>query len=186
MLEQALAPCTFFRKVRKMSRQYKGILKERKPWVNCTLAAVVAGLMCIQFVRGNFLTVLFGVVVILACFYKKEYIINEEGVDIQSSLFGKITHNLWAWEEITTLHTDHKRANPNTMLHIGKDITTRSFTMTPEDCQAAVELAREMNPAIYIENPTPEEEAQREQEILHRREVERAQKKAMKKARKNH
>lgn len=164
-----------------MSRQYKGILKERKQWVIYTLALVVVCITGIQLMRGNFMTAAFGAVVVLACFYKKEYIINEEGVDIQSTLFGKVRHNLWTWNEITTLHTDHKRAKPNTMLHIGKDIVTRSFTMAPSDCQAAISLAREMNPAIYIENPTPEEEAMREQEILHRREVERAQKKAKKK-----
>lgn len=164
-----------------MSRQYKGILKERKQWVNIALCLVALYIAYIQFMRGNLLYVMFALIVAVACFFKKEYIIDEDGVDIKFTLFGMVRHNLWPWEEITTLHTDHKRAKPDTMLHIGKDIVTRSFVLSPSDCQAAINLAREKNPSIYIENPTAEEQAMREAEILHRQEVERAQKRARKK-----
>ena len=112
----------------------------------------------------------------VACFFKKEHVISEEGVDIKYMLFGFTMHNYWKWDEITTLHTDYKKAKPNVMLHIGKDIVVRSFVMEKDDCQGAIALARRMNPGIYIENPTEEEQMKREEEILHRQKVLRAQK----------
>lgn len=160
--------------------KYRGVVPERKTWVKAGIAVLAAYMIYREAMSGQWIYVPVAVLVILACFFKKEHIVSEEGVDIAHSLFGIKMHNLWKWEEITTLHTDRKRARPNVMLHIGKDVVTRTFVMKPSDCQAAVELAARMNSRIYIENLTEEEQAKRDQEILHRQEVVRAQKAAKK------
>ena len=68
--------------------------------------------------------------------------------------------------------------------HIGKDVVTRTFTMKPSDCKGAMELARRMNPHIYIDDITETEQELREQQILHRQEVAKAQKAAAKRRKK--
>lgn len=156
--------------------EYKGILRERKSWVKALILILAAYMFYLEFRAGQMTYVIISALVILACFFKKEHVISEEGVDIKYLLFGMTMHNYWKWEEITTLHTDYKKAKPNVMLHIGKDISVRSFVMDKADCQGAIALARRMNPDIYIENPTEEEQERREQEILHRQKVLRAQK----------
>ena len=88
--------------------------------------------------------------VVLACFFSKEHLITREGVDIQYTLFGKVSHNLWRWEEVTAIHVDRKRSMPNVALHIGKDVAIRLFVFTPKDAQAVLDLAKERNPAIQL------------------------------------
>lgn len=160
--------------------RYKGILPQRKPWVKFVFALLVGYMMYLEIRRGQWIYVPLGILVLLACFVEKEHLITAEGVDIAHTLFGFGMHNLWRWDEITTLHTDYKRARPNVMLHIGKDVVTRSFTMKHGDCQGALALAARQNPNIYIEDLSEEERDLRDQEILHRQEVLRAQKAAKK------
>lgn len=164
--------------------KYKGIISERKPWVKLAFALLAAFMLYLELQRGQWIYVPVVLLVILACFFRKEHVISEEGVDIKSILFGFSRHNWWTWDEVTSLHTDYKKAQPNVMLHIGKDIVTRSFVMKPSDCQAVLKLAAEMNPNIYIEDLSDEERDLRDQEILHRQEVLRAQKAAARKKKK--
>lgn len=139
--------------------KYKGILSERKTWVKFAIALAAAYMLYLEAVRGQWIYVPVAVLVILACFFKKEHVISEDGVDIKYQLFSMTMHNYWKWDEITTLHTDYAKVKPNVMLHIGKDIAVRSFVMEPADCSAALRLAAEMNPHIYIEDMTEEERA---------------------------
>ena len=113
--------------------------------------AMVAGFMLYQEIRTEqYLYGLLAVIALLACFFEKSHVISEVGVDIVYTLFQFPIHNLWEWSEITTLHTDRRRARPHVMLHIGKDIVTRSFVLAPADCERVLVLAKEKNPAIYI------------------------------------
>lgn len=160
---------------------YKGITKERKPVITISIALVAAYMLYLEIRAEQWIYVPIAILVILACFFRKEQLISKEGVDIKYFLFNVPMHNYWRWEEITTLHTDRKKAAPNVMLHIGKDIVTRTFVMKPIDCEGALNLAAEMNPKIYIEDLSEKEQEKREQEILHRQEVARAQKVARKK-----
>lgn len=165
--------------------KYKGILKERELWVKVLILIAAVYLLYREFIAGQYIYIPLALLVILACFFEKEHIINEEGVDIKYILFKSIVkHNYWTWDEITTLHPDYKKARPNVMLHIGKDVVTRSFVMKPADCRGAIELARQMNPHIYIDDITETEQELREQELLHRQEVARAQKRAAKRKKK--
>ena len=88
--------------------------------------------------------------VILACFFSKEHLVSDEGVDIQYTLFGMVSHNLWRWDEITTIHVDRKRAMPDVALHIGRDVATRLFVFSARDADAVLALAKEKNPAIRL------------------------------------
>lgn len=162
--------------------KYRGILPERKNWVKAAIALAAAYMMYLEAMRGQWIYVPVALLVILACFFKKEHIISEEGVDIRYQLFRLPIRSRWTWDQVTTLHTDYRKASPNVMLHIGKDIAARAFVMSPSDCQAALRLARQMNPSIYIEDMTEEERQRSEAELLHRQEVLRAQKAANQKA----
>lgn len=107
-------------------------------------------MLYIEIRRGRYWYLPIAVFILLAAFFQKEYKISEEGVDIEYGLFGYRTHNYWFWKDITTLHTDYRKASPNVLLHIGKDVVVRTFVMDRESCQASLSLARKINPKIYI------------------------------------
>ena len=107
-------------------------------------------MLYIEIRRGRYWYLPIAVFILLAAFFQKEYKISEEGVDIEYRLFGYRTHNYWFWKDITTLHTDYRKASPNVLLHIGKDVVVRTFVMDRESCQASLSLARKINPKIYI------------------------------------
>ncbi|WP_130863665.1 hypothetical protein [Bacilliculturomica massiliensis] len=153
--------------------KYKGILPERKTWIKAAIFIIAGYMLAVEILAGRWAYVPITILVMPACFFKKEQIISEDGVDIQYMLFGRIMHNYWSWDEITTLHVDHRRARPNVMLHIGKGVVTRSYIMDPADCRAVLKLAAHMNPAVYIEDLT-------EEQVLHREEVRKAQRAAKK------
>lgn len=165
--------------------KYKGIVKERELWVKIAIFIAAVYLLYREIMAGQYIYIPLAILVILACFFEKEHIVCEEGVDIKYILFKCfVKHNYWSWDEISTMHPDYKKAKPNVMLHIGKDVVTRSFIMKPADCRGAIELARRMNPDIYIDDITAEEQERREEELLHRQQVARAQKLAQKKNKK--
>ena len=143
-----------------------GILKKRAKWLTTVIFIAAAYMVILEIRTHQWGYIPLTILVMVACFFDKEQIISEEGVDIEYHLFNKyIKHNYWRWDEITTLHTDYSKAAPKVMLHIGKDITTRSFVMEKDDCQEAIKLARRMNSGIYIENLTEEEQREREEAI---------------------
>lgn len=145
---------------------FKGILKKRPTWLKAVIFIAALYMTFLEFKGHMWGYIPLTILVMLACFFDKDQIISEEGVDIEYHLFNRfVKHNYWRWDEITTLHTDYSKAPPKVMLHIGKDIVTRSFIMERDDCQEAIKLARKMNPKIYIENLTEEEQKKREEEI---------------------
>ena len=148
--------------------EYFGIVKHRDMKVR-GLVLLVAALMIYREVRlGKYVYILLAALIVLACFFDKYHIVSEAGVDIKYTLFGIPVHNIWRWDEITTLHTDRRKASPNVMLHIGKDIVTRTFVLTPSDCKAALALARKHNSSIYIEDLSAGQQEKREREIRER------------------
>ena len=128
----------------------KGIQKARAKWVKPVAAILAAGIVVYEIILQQYLYVPIGLLVILACFFSKEHLVSDEGVDIQYTLFGKVSHNLWRWEEVTTIHVDRKRAMPDVALHIGKDVATRLFVFSAKDAQAVLDLAKKHNPAIQL------------------------------------
>jgi len=164
--------------------KFKGILPERKLWVKIAVLLIAVYIIFNSIAAGKYIYVLLGALVIGAVFFKKEQVISEKGVDIITSVFGVSSVNHWEWDEVTTMHTDYTKAKPNVMLHIGKDIVTRTYIMTKADCQGALRLAEQMNPKIFIEDLTEEELEQREMEMLRKQQAARAQRAAEKKAKK--
>lgn len=132
--------------------EFKGIIPQRQTWVKVIIIILAVLLLVIEFLKGQYIYIPIAAMVVLACFFQKEHIVSEEGVDIKYILFGHIMHNYWRWDEITTMHADYRKARPNIMLHIGKDIVTRSFVMDEKSCKGALELATRMNPKIYIQD----------------------------------
>lgn len=128
----------------------KGIQKARKPWVRPAAGVLAVGVGVYQALLQQWLYVLVALLVVLACFFSKEHLITREGVDIQYTLFGRVSHNLWRWEEVTAIHVDRKRAMPNVALHIARDVAVRLFVFTPQDAQAVLDLAKERNPSIQL------------------------------------
>lgn len=141
--------------------EYRGILPERKSWVKPAAFLVSAYMLFLSAMRGQWFYVPIVLLVLLACFFQKEHIVSDAGVDIHYLLFGMSRHNVWTWEELTSLHTDRLKARPNVQLHFGRDIAVRTFVMTPADCRAVLELAQARNPRIYIEDLSEAEQARR-------------------------
>lgn len=161
--------------------EFKGILKERKKEVRIILAIVSLFMFYRTIIMRQWIFALLVVLLFLACFFKKEYIISEKGVDIKYMLFSMVRYNRWEWSEITTMHSDYKKAAPNVMIHIGRDIMTRSFIFKPSECDGIMSLASKMNPNIYVENLTAEQQAKRENDIMNRKKASKNQKRNTKK-----
>ena len=130
--------------------EIKGIQKARARWVKPVAAILAAGIVVYEIMQQLLLYVPIGLLVILACFFSKEHLVSDEGVDIQYTLFGMVSHNLWRWDEVTAIHVDRKRAMPDVALHIGKDVATRLFVFSARDAQAVLDLAKKRNPAIQL------------------------------------
>lgn len=134
-------------------REFKGIVPERKKSTRIAFALLVVLMMVISFLIKKYIYLPLEVLVFLACFFSKEHIVSEEGVDLRYKLFGANTvHNWWGWDEITSIHTDYRKAAPKVQLHIGKDIVVRTFIMEEKDIPGIIKLAKEKNPEIYIED----------------------------------
>lgn len=130
--------------------RFHGIVPAKKPAVKWAAGAAACFLMVYEALSGQVLYVLLGLVVLLACFYQKEHIVSEEGVDIASTVLGHTSHSLWRWEEVTAIHLDRKKAAPHVQLHFAKDVAIRLFVMTAEDCEAVLALAKRSQPSLVI------------------------------------
>lgn len=134
--------------------RFKGIVPEKKPAVRIAAAVIAVAMLILETMWGQYIYIPIAILVILACFLKKEHVVSEEGVDIVYNLLG-ITHvNHWSWNEITAIRTDRQKERPNVQLHIAKDVNIRLFVMTPSNCLGTLELAQRMNPDIYIKDVT--------------------------------
>ena len=131
--------------------EYKGIIKKRKTWLTVLFVILACLMLWRTIVTQHWSYLPIVILVILACFFTKEQIISKDGVDIQYTLFGRWTmHNLWTWDEITSLHPDYSKRAPNVELLIARDVVIRPFIMTREDTARVLELAKKMNASISI------------------------------------
>ena len=143
-------------------KMYYGIMPVHKTWVRVLVGALGAYIIfrgAMDF-AAHWYYIPIGVFVILAVFYWKQYIVSEKGVDVESTFIGLKNHNLWTWDEITTLHTDYRQAAPNVQMHFGKDVLTRTYIMKYDDSQEILALAARMNPDMYIDDMNAEREAE--------------------------
>lgn len=86
---------------------------------------------------------------------------------------------------ITAMRPDYKKAAPNIYMEIAKDVTIRAFVFTKSDAIGVMELAKKMNPDMYVDD-RDEEQRQKDSEehkakMAFARERARAEKKARKK-----
>ena len=131
--------------------EYKGIIKKRKTWLTILFVILACLMLWRTIVTQHWSYLPIVILVILACFFTKEQIISKDGVDIQYTLFGRWTmHNLWTWDEITSLHADYSKKAPHVELLIARDVVIRPFIMTREDTARVLELAKKMNASISI------------------------------------
>jgi len=152
--------------------KYKGLLKEREPWLKIVIVIGAGYMMYLSVTMGQLVYAMLAAIVVLAVFFKKEHIISEEGVDIRYELFGIRHINRWEWDDISAIKTDYEKAYPNVLVHIGRDVSIRDFVMKRSDISGIIELARRMNPDIYIGHMTEEEKEKRDQQVLRQQEIE--------------
>ena len=160
--------------------KFKGILKERQPWLKIVIVLAAAFMMYLSIGAGEYLYTILTAVVIVAVFFQKEHIISEEGVDIRYEIFGFKSVNRWEWKDIDAIKTDYVKAAPNVLVHFGKDITIRDFVMKKGDIDGIMALARKMNPDIYIGHMSDEERDERDRQVLRQQEIEKGIKAAKK------
>lgn len=161
--------------------EYRGIVKTREKWMTVLFLVLAALMLWRTIVTGKWVYIPILIIVVLACFFKREHIISEEGVEIRNILFGRFkSRDLWTWDEITSMETNYEKVAPNVRLLISKDIVIRAFVMTRPDAKKSLALARRMNPSIQMNELSEEEQERRDAEILHRQEVREAQQRAAK------
>ncbi len=142
-------------------------------------------LLYVEFTSKQYFYIPLTVLLFMAVFHRKEHIVSEKGVDIKYSLFGMTSLNRWTWDEITAMQPDFIKSRPNANLLIEKGSTIRKFLFTPADCQAVMEMAAKMNPDIFIDSFTAEEQEQMEKEKIKRQQQLREQKAKARKAKKS-
>ena len=128
--------------------KYKGILREREPWLKIAIIIAAAFMLYLSITGGYITYAALAVVVMLAVFLKKEHIISEDGIDIKYNLFGLNHINRWEWKDITALKPDYQKAYPNVLLHICKDVNIRDFVVKPAEIEGIKALASKMNPKL--------------------------------------
>ena len=128
--------------------KYKGILREREPWLKIAIIIAAAFMLYLSITGGYITYAALAVVVMLAVFLKKEHIISEEGIDIKYNLFGLNHINRWEWKDITALKPDYQKVYPNVLLHICKDVNIRDFVVKPAEIEGIKALASKMNPKL--------------------------------------
>ena len=163
---------------------YKGIVRSRSLYRKALILAACGLLLYLEIRGEQYLYVLLTLLLVLAVFHRKEHIISEEGVDIKYSLFGLVSTNRWTWDQITAIQPDYIKERPNVRLTIEKESVIRSFLFTPQDCRAVMALAAKMNPNMFVDDYTAEEQEQMEEEKRRRQEklrAQRAQRKRQKK-----
>ncbi|MDO4518349.1 MAG: hypothetical protein Q4B78_03985 [Bacillota bacterium] len=135
-------------------KEFKGIVPGRTKKMRLVFAALSLLMLFQTIMTHRYIFVPMVILVFLACFFSKEHVIEDKGIDLRYHLFNNLFtfHNWWEWDEVTTLHTDYRKAAPNVQLHIGKDIVVRTFIMSQEDIPGIIDLARKKNPDIYIED----------------------------------
>ena len=131
--------------------EYRGIVKTREKWLTGLFLVLVAIMIWRTVVTQHWVYIPMLILVTLACFFTKEHVVSEEGVDVRYILFGRFTmHSLWRWDEITSMQTDYRKAAPNIALLIAKDVVIRPFIMTRSDIRGSMALAKRMNPSINM------------------------------------
>ncbi|MCI5688020.1 MAG: hypothetical protein MR303_05990 [Emergencia sp.] len=165
---------------------YKGIVKTRTQSRKMLFLAGCILLLYIEYTSKQYFYIPFTALLFMAVFHEKEHIVSEKGVDIKYSLFGITSLNRWTWDEITAMQPDFIKSRPNAELLIEKGSTLRKFIFTPEDCQAVMDFAKTMNPEIFVDSFTAEEQEQMEKEKMKRQQQLREQKAKARKAKKSH
>ena len=155
---------------------YKGILQQRSLQRKILILAACGILLYLEVVKAQYFYIPLTILLVLAVFHRKEHIVSEEGVDIRFSLFGMTSTNRWTWDQVTAVQPDFLKERPNARLLIEKESMIRSFLFTPEDCQGVMEMAARMNPNIFVDDYTAEEQEQMEEEKRKIRERQREQK----------
>ncbi len=143
---------------------YKGIVKKRDMKRKMLLLTGCMVLLYIEFLERNYLYMAIAVIIALAVFFRKEHVVSEKGVSIEYDLLGMKVSNKWTWDQITAIRPDFKKAKPNILLEIAKDVTIRAFVFEEEDAWGVLELAKKMNPDMYVDDRTEEERREAEDE----------------------
>ena len=154
----------------------KGKVPKHENWVKYCVAGIGCYMIYRALVSGPLYQIIIGIVIICCVFFEKQMIISDLGVDVVHKMFGVPFHNMWTWQDVTTIHTDYRKAAPDAMVHVGRDVVTRTYTFTYEESQIVLELAREKNPDIYIDDMTPEREKELAENAKKRREQDQAEK----------
>ena len=168
--------------------QYKGILKKRTPERKMMLTVMGGIVLFLAYQQHNALYIIMAIVMIAAIFFTKNHIVDEKGVHIIYNFLGiKIPYS-WTWDMITAMRPDYKKATPNIYMEIAKDVTIRAFVFTRSDALGVMELAKKMNPDMYVDD-RDEEQRERDNEehkakLVYAHERARAEKKARKKKKK--
>ena len=132
--------------------EYRGIVKTHARWLIVLFLILAALMLWRTIATGKWIYIPMIVIVILACFFRREHIVSKEGVEIRNILFGKIfSRDIWNWNEVSSMEANYEKAAPNVQLLISRDIGIRAFVFTRQDARGVFSLARKMNPKIQLD-----------------------------------
>lgn len=151
--------------------RYNGIIAEKSIEIRIMVLIGCAILAFIQVQRHQYFYIILLLFLVAAVFQKKEHIVSDAGVDIKYNLFFIKSTSRWKWSEIDVVQPDYLKDRPNVRLNFSKDVTIRSFLFSPEDAQGVMELAKQMNSNVYVDDFTEEDQEERRRKARERQEA---------------
>ena len=137
---------------------YKGIIKKRDQKRKSLILIAFGIFAFVAYTVEQYFYIPLIIVGMLAVFHEKEHIVSEKGVEIKRNMFGMRSDNLWTWDEITALQPDYIKFRPHAQLLIERDTTLRPFLFEPHEVEEIIEMAKQLNPNIYVDFVTAEEQ----------------------------
>ncbi len=127
-------------------------LKTRKQWVTiccwCMSGFLIVGGFCTPYR----ITILFGVLCILALLMKKDTVVTERGLEMYYQMRVTTHYDFWGWEQIRYV-TREDRGHPELVaLYFGFENRSRRLFFTKEDAKMILVLARKKNPRILVQD----------------------------------
>ncbi|MBQ9061162.1 MAG: hypothetical protein IJ128_08460 [Firmicutes bacterium] len=114
--------------------------------------AAVAAYMGFRGVQaGLWYYIPFALALIVVAFFRKEQVLNDEGIDFRRVFVVYKTHSIWPWQEVTRILADYETMKPAALLLVYRGDKPRQIMMAAEDAKAVVKLARKKNPDIVLE-----------------------------------
>lgn len=115
------------------------------------LLALFKGVSALQNGANGIIFIAVGILLLLVAFYRPQTAVDREGVDNILNIAFIKKHNLWKWEDISSLFADYIKAKPDVIIAVKKGRGAGTgFHVLREDVPRIIQWAAEANDRMVI------------------------------------